>query len=123
MSDGYAAVKNDVCYEDSEWDYCGDAIDKLSAYEDAEEQGRLIILPCKVGDTVYKVWYAPCRFGESHPDSIGCEGCYETCDIKKTIYEEKAPTKAWIVQTFCGSDCSFVYFLSREEVEIALKGR
>ena len=28
-------------------------IDKLAAYEDAEEQGRLVILPCKVGDTVY----------------------------------------------------------------------
>ena len=26
---------------------------KLAAYEDAEEQGRLVVLPCKVGDTVY----------------------------------------------------------------------
>lgn len=26
---------------------------KLKAYEDLEEQGRLIKLPCKVGDTVY----------------------------------------------------------------------
>ncbi|MBP5460754.1 MAG: hypothetical protein J6Y20_01320 [Lachnospiraceae bacterium] len=31
----------------------GDAVDKLAAYEDAEEQGRLVILPCKVGDMVY----------------------------------------------------------------------
>ena len=31
----------------------GDAADKLAAYEDAEEQGRLVILPCKVGDMVY----------------------------------------------------------------------
>ena len=28
---------------------------KLKDYEDLEEQGRLIKLPCKVGDTVYKV--------------------------------------------------------------------
>lgn len=28
---------------------------KLKAYEDLEEQGRLVVLPCKVGDTVYKV--------------------------------------------------------------------
>ena len=28
---------------------------KLAAYEDAEEQGWLLRLPCKVGDTVYKV--------------------------------------------------------------------
>ena len=31
------------------------AIAKLAAYEDAEEQGLLIRLPCKVGDTIYKV--------------------------------------------------------------------
>lgn len=30
-----------------------DALDKLAAYEDVEEQGRLIVLPCKVGDTVW----------------------------------------------------------------------
>lgn len=28
-------------------------MDKLADYEDLEEQGRLIKLPCKVGDTVY----------------------------------------------------------------------
>ena len=26
---------------------------KLKEYEDLEEQGRLIVLPCKMGDTVY----------------------------------------------------------------------
>ena len=31
------------------------AIDKLSAYEDAEDQGFLLKLPCKVGDTVYAI--------------------------------------------------------------------
>ena len=29
--------------------------EKLGKYEDLEEQGRLIKLPCKVGDTVYHV--------------------------------------------------------------------
>lgn len=29
------------------------ALDKLATYEDAEEQGLLLKLPCKVGDTVY----------------------------------------------------------------------
>lgn len=28
---------------------------RLAEYEDAEEQGRLVRLPCKVGDTVYAV--------------------------------------------------------------------
>ena len=30
---------------------------KLAAYEDAEEQGLLLRLPCKVGDTIYEVSY------------------------------------------------------------------
>lgn len=34
------------------------AIEKLATYEDAEEQGLLIRLPCKVGDSVYRFWYA-----------------------------------------------------------------
>ena len=31
----------------------GEAVDKLADYEDAEEQGLLLRLPCKVGDTAY----------------------------------------------------------------------
>ena len=30
-------------------------INKLAAYEEAEEQGLLLRLPCKVGDTLYRV--------------------------------------------------------------------
>mgnify|MGYP000725991019 CR=1 FL=1 len=30
---------------------------KLKEYEDLEEQGRLVILPCKVGDTVYAIGF------------------------------------------------------------------
>ena len=35
--------------------YYGQAIDRLAAYEDAEEQGLLVRLPCKVGDMVYRI--------------------------------------------------------------------
>ena len=34
-------------------EYLYPAIEKLAAYEDLEEQGLLVRLPCKVGDTVY----------------------------------------------------------------------
>lgn len=30
--------------------------EKLAAYEDLEEQGKLLKLPCAVGDTVYKIY-------------------------------------------------------------------
>ena len=33
-----------------------DCFERLAQYEDAEGQGRLVVLPCKVGDTVYKHW-------------------------------------------------------------------
>ncbi len=32
-----------------------DIVDRLADYEDAEEQGLLLRLPCKVGDTLYYV--------------------------------------------------------------------
>ena len=31
----------------------GNAVDRLAEYEDLEEQGRLLKLPCAVGDTYY----------------------------------------------------------------------
>lgn len=33
----------------------GEAVDKLAEYEDLEEQGKLLKLPCVVGDTVYLI--------------------------------------------------------------------
>jgi hypothetical protein len=35
--------------------YINDALEKLADYEDLEEQGRLLKLPCKMGDTLYKL--------------------------------------------------------------------
>ena len=32
-----------------------DALEKLAAFEDAEGQGLLVRLPCKVGDTIYDI--------------------------------------------------------------------
>lgn len=40
------------------------AINKLAEYEDAEEQGLLIRLPCKVGDDV---WTIMCGMTGKHP--------------------------------------------------------
>lgn len=52
-SDGtHGASDNLPCGENS-YDYKNLLIEKLGKYEDLEEQGRLIKLPCKVGDTVY----------------------------------------------------------------------
>lgn len=38
--------------------YISDALKKLADYEDLEEQGRLIKLPCKIGTEVYDItWW------------------------------------------------------------------
>lgn len=34
---------------------CGSVIDKLADYEDAEEQGLLLRLPCNIGDTIFVI--------------------------------------------------------------------
>ena len=41
-----------------DWENCktiDDVIDKLAQYEELEEQGLLLRLPCKVGDTLYRL--------------------------------------------------------------------
>lgn len=95
-------------------------INKLAEYEDLEEQGLILRLPCKVGDTVYKLWYKPCHHGNDTPDSWDCCGCEDECDLKKEIFEFTVPSLEWILQhmKYFG-DC--VWFLTREEAETHLK--
>ena len=45
----------DICSKPYEWK--NDCIKKLAEYETAEEEGRLVVLPCKVGTTVYVIDY------------------------------------------------------------------
>ena len=48
-------VLDDYRLKDLSVDNCQEAINKLGKYEDLEEQGLLLRLPCKVGDTVYSI--------------------------------------------------------------------
>ncbi len=89
-----------------------DALQKLAAYEDAEEQGRLVILPCKVGDTVFRVIpkcigsYIHCPFEGGY----GLDRC-NNCDA--FIKEES-------FRFFMLEDIGKTVFLAREEAEAAL---
>lgn len=42
----------------------GEAVDRLAEYENAEAEGRLVMLPCKIGDTV---WLIRNYRGVNHP--------------------------------------------------------
>ena len=78
-------------------------LDKLAHYEDLEEQGRLIELPCKVGEPVWVVPFDGDYFDGSL--SIKCgdevfEDVFEVADLK-----------------YIGS----IIFLTKAEAEEALK--
>lgn len=92
------------------------AIDKLAAYEDAEEHGLLVRLPCKVGDTVYVEWSDGLEYDKSVVEkiSIGADGQARFL-IPAYLHSHSA---SWY-QT---SDFGKTVFLTREEAEAALKG-
>ena len=96
----------------------GDIVDKLAVYEDAEEQGRLVILPCKVGDTVYVL---RCGLGANflsvYPSSvIG----FKIGRIENTI--EVDPSYQGYSECYSVKDWGVYVFPTREEAEAALKG-
>ena len=97
------------------------ASEKLAEYEDLEEQGLLVRLPCKVGDTVYRVNAGakqpiiPMTVSEIHFlcykneravrfDAIGKEdmgeSCYRLEDIGKIVFltREEAEKKLEEIQ-------------------------
>jgi len=93
-------------------------VEKLAAYEDAEEQGRLVILPCKVGDTVYVL---RCGLGANflsvYPSSvIG----FKIGRIENTI--EVDPSYQGYSECYSAKDWGVYVFPTREEAEAALKG-
>ena len=89
--------------------YCRNAlIAKLAAYEDAEEQGLLVQLPCKVGDMVY---YKRGR------DILG--------DTAERIVVDGIDNQIILNahRTFLFCDLGRNVFLTYEEAEAALKER
>lgn len=97
-----------------------DMLDKLADYEDAEEQGRLVILPCKVGDTVFY-----CCRKERQVLALKCEGYLHTGVAWKVRCTDIIPS--WIgnqKRHFYLMENSFgkTVFFTREEAEAALKG-
>ena len=82
--------------------------DKLAKYEEAEEQGTLVKIPCKVGDMVY---YR--------------KGQYIYGDDVKSIVLDGMDNQVIIDSNHCYmfSDFGVKVFLSREEAERALEGK
>lgn len=125
----------DLCYEyckvieEGNVD-CGDCaiskcFNKLSEYEDLEEQGKLLKLPCAVGDTVYCIYsrYTKCSAHNQEFEESSCLGCESECDSEKECYvqEQRAYSLDWIVTQIVCKHFGKIIFLTREEAEAVLK--
>lgn len=89
---------------------------KLAYYEDMEEQGRLLILPCKVGDTVFELVPEYC-------DRRGKDMCNEYCDGWDTNCPDYEGETDICARKFCESmlfKIGKTVFLTSEEAEAAL---
>lgn len=99
---------------------------KLAEYETAEEDGRMVVLPCKVGSTVYLIChrYTKCsKYGET-PDEYSCSGCEEwECDSHKEYYihVNQSVSLEWIVRNMQLKTFGKTVFISREEAKERLK--
>lgn len=54
-SDGTHGASDSLPCGENSYDYKNLLIERLGKYEDLEEQGRIVKLPCKVGDVVYRI--------------------------------------------------------------------
>lgn len=104
-------------------------VEELAELVKAKQDGRCVVLPCKVGDTIYRVAY-DCAGGikynpfNEHGVSYA-EPCLKCntypCDIHKAIYEIKAVSSIWIMENAKNGNFGTKYFLTHEEAEAALK--
>lgn len=97
--------------------YIGEAVDKLANYEDTEEQGLLIRLPCKIGETLYFTHDKRVIASEVLSVKYHAEAENHGVFIRErvTIDVEGVPAEI----DFC--DIGKTVFLTREEAEAKLK--
>lgn len=96
--------------------------DRLACYEDLEEQGRLVVLPCKRGDKLYITEPRFYNYEKHEGVQNGvCEG-YELDDrygwIVKVSLEKGEPHTLYF---YSFSKFGKTVFLTREEAEAALR--
>ncbi len=83
-------------------------LEELKSYKDAKEQGLLVRLPCKVGDTMYDIVGKPLRIVEHKVDAFHIDKKGFHLQIINGVLEKKQEAK--------------VYF-SREEAEKKMEER
>lgn len=97
-------------------------LQKLADYEDLEEQGRLIKLPCKVGDTVWdNDCGRPCAYTITAFSFGECEEYICEPVTTKEVVFYYANSSGSITGSFAESKIGKSVFLNRYEAEAKLK--
>lgn len=97
-------------------------LEKLAEYEDLEEQGRLIKLPCKVGDTVWDNDYGrPCAYTITAFSFGECEEYICEPVTTKEVVFYYTNSSGSITGSFAESEIGKSVFLNQSEAEEKLK--
>ena len=94
------------------------AAEKLATYEDLEEQGLLVRLPCKVGDTVYRV-----NAGAKQPiiPMTVSEIHFLCCKNERAVRFDTIDKEDMGKSCYRLEDIGRIVFLTREEAEKKLE--
>lgn len=102
--------------------YISDALKKLADYEDLEQQGRLIKLPCKVGDIVWDNDYGrPCAYTITAFSFGECEEYICEPVTTKEVVFYYTNSSGSIIGSFEESEIGKSVFLNKSEAEAKLK--
>ena len=120
-SDGTHGASDSLPCGENSYDYKNLLIERLGKYEDLEEQGRLIKLPCKVGDTVYVNGVLGC--GEAERYRVIRVDYHSTLGTGRNEFYIEALLCADpdSVITFYDKQFGKTVFLTKSEAEVKLK--
>lgn len=113
-NDRCAMPNSEVCRIGQRHDWEQMAINKLAEYEDLEEQGLLVRLPCKAGDTVSGIY-----------NDLDLGICIKTYTVTEITYDENGTkifgsSNGWVT-LIREDDFGKNVFLTREDAEAALR--
>ena len=109
-SDGTHGASDSLPCGENSYDYKNLLIEKLGKYEDLEEQGRLVKLPCKIGTEVYDItWW----------DNVQEKVVIKGKTYHRTVYKHKVTKLPFTYSDI--DNFGKTVFLTKAEAEAKLK--
>ena len=105
-------LSQEACEDYLKWE--DDCIKKLAEYETSEEEGRLVVLSCRIGDSLFCF-----SRGKIYPFKVRCIRIYEErTEIELWYAGDEENRKFWHI-TIAEQDIGYKFFFIREEAEKA----